>query len=184
MIMQRAKLIKGLSDSEGQQEQLGQEITGSLHAKENDVPDSTFTMVATSAMATRIFTLLFGKASAMVSWSRSKESSLSIDAQNRRRIPCQLLSALVYCPPPRLSQLQFLADSMADSIRSPLYYCPPDLKLKRTVRTVRTVFHRIREESSVNRQRQEGQGLRAKQAAELIVTIMYWVLGISGRGIV
>jgi len=67
MIMQRAKLIKGLSDSEGQQEQLGQEITGSLHAKENDVPDSTFTMVATSAMATRIFTLLFGKASAMVS---------------------------------------------------------------------------------------------------------------------
>ena len=190
MIMQRAKLIKGLSDSEGQHEQLGQErqmgqeITGSLHAKENDVPDSTFTMVATSAMATRIFTLLFGKASAMVSWSRSKESSLSIDAQNRRRIPCELLSALVYCPPPRLSQLQFLADSMADSIRSHLYYCPPDLKLKRTVRTVRTVFHRIREESSVNRQRQEGQGLRAKQAAELIVTIMYWVLGISGRGIV
>ena len=155
MIMQRAKLIKGLSDSEGQQEQLGQErqmgqeITGSLHAKENDVPDSTFTMVATSAMATRIFTLLFGKASAMVSWSRSKESSLSIDAQNRRRIPCELLSALVYCPPPRLSQLQFLADSMADSIRSPLHYCPPDLKLKRTVRTERTVFHGIREETPV-----------------------------------
>ena len=40
MIVQRAKLIKGLSDSEGQQEQLGQkrqmgqEITGSLHTKE------------------------------------------------------------------------------------------------------------------------------------------------------
>ena len=42
---------------------------------------------------------------------------------------------------------------MADSIRSPLYYCPPDLKLKRTVRTERTVFPGIREESSVNRQR-------------------------------
>ena len=40
MIVQRAKLIEGLSDSERQQEQLGQErqmgqeITGSLHAKE------------------------------------------------------------------------------------------------------------------------------------------------------
>ena len=34
MIVQRAKLIEGLSDSGGQQEQLGQEITGSLHAKE------------------------------------------------------------------------------------------------------------------------------------------------------
>jgi hypothetical protein len=41
MIMQRAKLIEGLSDSDGQQEQLGQdrqmgqEITGNLHTKEN-----------------------------------------------------------------------------------------------------------------------------------------------------
>ena len=40
MVVQRAKLIEGLSDSEGQPEQLGQErqmgqeITGSLHAKE------------------------------------------------------------------------------------------------------------------------------------------------------
>ena len=40
MIMQRTKLIEDLSDSERQQEQLGQErqmgqeITGSLHAKE------------------------------------------------------------------------------------------------------------------------------------------------------
>jgi hypothetical protein len=42
---------------------------------------------------------------------------------------------------------------MADSIRNPLYYCPPDLKLKRTVRTERTVFPGIREEPSVNRQR-------------------------------
>ena len=42
---------------------------------------------------------------------------------------------------------------MADSIRSPLYYCPPDLKLKRTVRTERTVFPGIREEPSVNSQR-------------------------------
>jgi len=32
-------------------------------------------------------------------------------------------------------------------------YCPPDLKLKRTVRTERTVFPGIREEPSVNRQR-------------------------------
>ena len=155
MIVQKAKLVEGLSDSEGQQEQLvqerqmGQEITGNLHTKENienfsenpvptspnvtseDVPDS-LTRVSTSATATRIFTLLSVKTSATVG-----------------RISCQLLSALVYCPPPRLSQLQFLADSMADSIRSSLYYCPLDLKLKRTVRTVRTVFHRIREESSV-----------------------------------
>ena len=41
MLVQRAKLIEGLSDSGGQQEQLGQErqmgqeITGSLHTKEN-----------------------------------------------------------------------------------------------------------------------------------------------------
>ena len=40
MIVQRAKLIEGLSDSGGQQEQLGQErqmgqeITGNLHTKE------------------------------------------------------------------------------------------------------------------------------------------------------
>jgi len=32
-------------------------------------------------------------------------------------------------------------------------YCPPDLKLKRTVRTERTVFSGIREEPSINRQR-------------------------------
>ena len=66
MIVRRAKLIEGLSNSDGQQEQLGQEITGSLHTKENienfsenpvptspdvsseDVPDSSFTMVSTS----------------------------------------------------------------------------------------------------------------------------------------
>jgi hypothetical protein len=153
MLVQRAKLIEGLSDSEGQHEQLGQErqmgqeITGSLHTKENienfnenpvptspnvpseDIPDYPLPRYLWFATDTRIFTLLSGKASASVSWSRSRESSLSIDAQSSRRIPCQLLSALVYCPPPRLSQLQFLADSMADSIRSPLYYCPPDLKL-------------------------------------------------------
>ena len=41
MVVQRAKLIEGLSDSAGQQEQLGQErqmgqeITGNLHTKEN-----------------------------------------------------------------------------------------------------------------------------------------------------
>jgi hypothetical protein len=34
MIVQRAKLREGLSDSDGQQEQLGQEIIGSLHTKE------------------------------------------------------------------------------------------------------------------------------------------------------
>ena len=34
IIVPRAKLVEGLPDSEGQQEQLGQEITGSLHAKE------------------------------------------------------------------------------------------------------------------------------------------------------
>jgi len=114
---------------------MGQEITGNLHMKENienfsenpvptgpdvsseDVPNSPFTRLSMYATATRIFTLLFVKTSAMVS-----------------RISCQLLSALVYCPPPRLSQLQFSADSMADSIWIPLYYCPPDLKLKRTVR--------------------------------------------------
>ena len=91
--------------------QMVQEITGNLHTKENienfsenpvptspdvsseDVADFPFTRVSTSAMATRIFTLLFGKASATGSWSRSKESSLSIDAQSSRRIPCQLLSA-------------------------------------------------------------------------------------------
>jgi hypothetical protein len=136
MIVRRAKLIEGLSNSDGQQEQLGQErqmgqeITGNLHTKENienfsenpvptspdvsseDVPDSPFTMLSMYATATRIFTLLSVKTSATVS-----------------RISCQLLSALVYCPPPRLSQLQLLADSMADSIRSPLYYCPPNLKL-------------------------------------------------------
>jgi hypothetical protein len=136
--MQRAKLIEGLSDSEGQQEQLGQEITGNLHTKENienfsekpvptspnvpseDVPDSLFTRGSTSATATRIFTLLSGKASATVSWSRSRESSLSIDAHKAGGA--------------------FLAS-----------YCPPDLKLKRTVRTVRTVFPGIMEEPSVNR---------------------------------
>ena len=110
-----------------------------------DVADSPFSSVSVCAMATRIFSLLSGTASAIVSWSRFRKSSLSIDAQSRRRIHCQLLSALVYCPPSRLSQLQFSADSMADSIRSPYYYCPPDLKLKRTVRTERTVFPGIRE---------------------------------------
>ena len=173
IIVQESKLIEGLSDSDGQQEQLGQErqmgqeITGNLHTKENienfsenpvptspnvpseDVPDSPVTGVSMSATATRIFSLLSGKTSATVSWSKSTELSSSIDAQSRRRIPCQLLSAPVYCPPPRLSQLQF----SADSIRSPLYYCPPDLKLKRTVRTERTVFPGIREKPSVNRQR-------------------------------
>lgn len=99
-------MIEGLSDSEGQQEQLGQEITRNLHAKENidnfsenpvptgpnvpseNVPDFPFTEVSMSATATRSFTLLFDKASATGSWSRSKESSLSIDAQSSRRIPC------------------------------------------------------------------------------------------------
>jgi hypothetical protein len=117
MIMQRTKLIEGLFDSEGQQEQLGQErqmgqeITGNLHTKENienfseksvptspnvpseDVPDSSLTRVSMSATATIIFTLLSGKASAKVSRAGYREASLSIDAQSRRRIPCQLLSA-------------------------------------------------------------------------------------------
>ena len=35
MIVQRGKLIEGLSNSDGQQEQLGQDITGNLHTKEN-----------------------------------------------------------------------------------------------------------------------------------------------------
>jgi len=106
MIVRRAKLIEGLSNSDGQQEQLGQERpngTGNyrnLHTKENienfsenpvptspdvsseDVPDSPFTMLSMYATATRIFTLLSVKTSATVS-----------------RISCQLLSALVYCPP-------------------------------------------------------------------------------------
>jgi hypothetical protein len=42
---------------------------------------------------------------------------------------------------------------MADSIRRPFYYCPPDLKLKRTVRTERTVLPGIREDPSANHQR-------------------------------
>jgi hypothetical protein len=132
IIVQRAKLIEGLSDSDGQQEQLGQErqmgqeITGSLHTKEN-IENFSENPVPTSPV---------------VSSEVVPDSYLHHGIYVRRRIPCHLLSALVYCPPPRLSQLQFSADSMADSIRSPFYYCPPDLKLKRTVRTERTVLQR------------------------------------------
>ena len=43
------------------------------------------TMASTSAIATRIFTAPSGIASATVSWSRSRESSLSIEAQGRLR---------------------------------------------------------------------------------------------------
>jgi hypothetical protein len=120
----------------GQKRQMGQEITGSLHTKEK-YREFQWKSCRNQSQCPL--------------WECSWLPHQGIYVQ--RRIPCQLLSALVYCPPPRLSQLQFSADSMADSIRSPLYYCPPDLKLKRTVRTVRTVFHRIREESSVHHQR-------------------------------
>jgi hypothetical protein len=134
MIVQRAKWIEGLFDSEGQERQMGQELTGSLHTKEN----------------IENFDEKPVQPSPNVSSEDVPDSPFYQGIYVRRRILCQLLSALVYCPPPRLSQLQFSADSMADSIRSPLYYCPPDLKLKRTVRTVRTVFRGIMEEPSVN----------------------------------
>jgi hypothetical protein len=107
---------------------MGQEIPGNLHTKEN-IKNFSESPVPTSPD---------------VSSEDVPDSHLYQGINVQRRISCQLLSALVYCPPPRLSQLQFLADSMADSIRSPLHYCPPDLKLKRTVRTERTVFPGIR----------------------------------------
>ena len=122
MIVQRAKQQEQL----GQERQMGQEITGSLHTKEN-IENFSENPVPTSPV---------------VSSEVVPDSYLHHGIYVRRRIPCHLLSALVYCPPPRLSQLQFSADSMADSIRSPFYYCPPDLKLKRTVRTERTVLQR------------------------------------------
>src|SRR6185295_11315411 len=45
--------------------------------------DSFVTNASTSAIATRIFTDRSECGSATVSWSRSRESSLSIDAQSR-----------------------------------------------------------------------------------------------------
>ena len=106
---------------------MGQEITGNLHTKEN-IENFSENTVPTSPD---------------VSSEDVPNSPFTMVSTSRGAFPVS------YCPPPRLSQLQLLADSMADSIRSPLYYCPPDLKLKRTVRTERTVFHGIREETPV-----------------------------------